>query len=207
MLRSPAPILALLLFVACSGDAPTMSASRAAPSTTISGNDRDLGSDALSNLAQVRRATAPFHDLQVAMVAGYTVWSPSPFVAGATCPTSAEGKMGYHLVNVSLRGSAANPAAGDATIDPEHPEMLLYEKRADGQLHLVGVEYLVFKAAWEREHGVGAPPPEIFGQPLLASLHTFPGNPGPIAHYELHVWIWTSNPIGMFYPWNPTVTC
>ena len=161
----------------------------------------------LAALAEVRRPTAKYHNIDAAMAAGYTVWSPDPFVAGATCPSSAEGQMGYHLVNVGLRGSAADPAAGDATIDPLQPEMLLYEKRGDGKLHLVGVEYLVFQAAWEREHGAGAAAPEVFGQPLLASSHTFVPNGPSIPHYELHVWIWTGNPLGMFSPWNPNVTC
>jgi hypothetical protein len=170
----------------------------------------DYGPLVLAALAQVRQLTATYHDLDAAMADGYTVWSPSPFVANATCPSSAEGNMGYHLLKPSLRGSAANPAAGDAVIDPTKPEMLLYEKRADGQMHLVGVEYLVFKAAWEREHGTDAAPPTVFGQPLLASAHTFPGTADPselVPHYELHVWIWASNPLGMFYPWNPTVSC
>ena len=158
-------------------------------------------------LAQVRRATARFHDVDKAIAAGYTVWSPDPSAAGATCPTSAEGRMGYHLVNVGLRGGAGNPAGGDAEVVLEQPEMLLYEKRADGKLHLVGVEYLVFKAAWEREHGAGAAAPEILGRPLPFSTHAFvPGGPS-IAHYELHVWAWEPNPHGMFYPWNPNVTC
>ena len=115
--------------------------------------------------------------------------------------------MGYHLVNVPLRGGAANPAAGDATIDLLEPEMLLYEKQANGKIKLVGVEYIVFKAAWETANGAGAPPPEILGQPLLASSHTFPGGTGNIDHYELHVWVWSPNPLGMFYPWNPDISC
>lgn len=44
--------------------------------------------------------------------------------------------MGYHLVNVGLRGGAADPASGDVVIALGHPEMLLYEKRPDGTLHL-----------------------------------------------------------------------
>jgi hypothetical protein len=72
---------------------------------------------------------------------------------------------------------------------------------------LVGVEYLVFKAAWERVHGAGAAPPEILGHQLILSSHTFPGNANPIEHYELHVWTWKDNPNGMFFPYNPTVTC
>ena len=158
-----------------------------------------------SGLAVIRRTTAKFHELDSATAAGYVAWSPDP--ATATCPSSSEGNMGYHRVNVGLRGSAANPAAADATIDLELPEMLLYEKMANGKLRLVGVEYLVFTAAWEAAHGVGAAPPEILGQPLLASSHTFPGGTGNIPHYELHVWVWSPNPLGMFYPWNPEISC
>jgi hypothetical protein len=207
MLQKIIPALALITGAACAADSPTTAVHEAMSHSSASRGVGSLGPQVLAELAEVRQVTATFHDLDAAMAAGYTVWSPDPFAPNATCPSSAEGQMGYHLVKVSLRGGAANPAAGDAVIDPLRPEMLLYEKRADGQVHLVGVEYIVFKAAWEREHGVGAAPPEVFGQPLLASTHTFPGNPNPIPHYELHVWIFTSNPLGMFYPWNPTVTC
>ena len=210
MNRQALAVLTLLGLTACADAAPTVVAADAhdlASHATASRSRGDLGPDVLAALAQVRQATARFHDLDAATAAGYTVWSPDPFASGATCPSNAEGNMGYHRVNVSLRGGAANPAAGDATIDPLAPEMLIYEKRPDGSVHLVGVEYLVFTAAWERVNGAGAAAPEVFGEPLLASIHTFPGNPNPIPHYELHVWIWTPNPLGMFYPWNPTVSC
>lgn len=202
-----APAVLLLFGAACAADRPTTPEHQANAPASLTSGLGGLGSDVLAQLAQVRQLTATYHDLSAAMAAGYTVWSPNPFAPNATCPSSPEGNMGYHLVNVPLRGGAANPAAGDAVIDPLHPEMLLYEKRADGDVHLVGVEYIVFKAAWERVHGAGAAPPTVFGQPLLLSSHTFPGDPDPIPHYELHVWIFTSNPLGMFYPWNPTVTC
>ena len=160
-----------------------------------------------AGINQIRQISDPYHDLSAATAAGYTGWSPDPTVAGATCPSSPDGQMGYHRVNVALRGGAADPGAGDAVIDITKPEMLLYEKTSTGELSLVGVEYLVFKAAWERANGAGAAPPEILGHPLLASSHTFPGNPNPIDHYELHVWAWKDNPKGMFFPYNPTVTC
>ena len=60
-------------------------------------------------LAKLRQATARYHDLDAAIAAGYTVWSPDPFAPNAACPSSPGGNMGYHLVNVSLRGGAANP--------------------------------------------------------------------------------------------------
>jgi hypothetical protein len=210
MLRKTLTALTFLVATACADEARIIAAPEDmehASHAMASRGRGALGPDVLADLAEVRRTTAQFHDLDAAFAAGYTVWSPDPFAPNATCPSSAEGNMGYHLVNVGLRGGAANPAAGDAVVDPLRPEMLLYEKRPDGKLHLVGVEYLVFTAAWERVNGVGAAPPEVFGEPLLASVHTFPGNPNPIPHYELHVWTWTANPLGMFYPWNPSVSC
>jgi len=210
MLRQSLTAVSFLVAAGCADRGPTVATPDASDHSSHAMASRghgELGPDALADLARVRQATARYHDLGAASAAGYTVWSPDPFAADATCPSSADGNMGYHRVNVSLRGGAANPAAGDAAVDPLRPEMLLYEKRPDGTVHLVGVEYLVFTAAWERVNGAGAAPPEVFGQPLLPSIHTFPGNPNPIPHYELHVWIWTTNPLGMFYPWNPTVSC
>lgn len=160
-----------------------------------------------ASLAAVKNQFTQMSDLTKASAAGYTVWSPDPTVAGSTCPSSSEGNMGYHLVNVALRGAAGNPAAGDAVIDKMNPEMLLYEKTSTGTLSLAGVEYIVFKDAWERVNGVNAAPPEVFGQPLLASSHTFVTGGPSIPHYELHVWLYKDNPLGQFYPYNPKVTC
>lgn len=212
MIRKTLTALAFVAATGCADEARTvapdaMDHADHAGHASASRRVGSFGAEVLASLAEVRQATARFHDIDAAFAAGYTVWSPDPFAPNASCPTSAEGNMGYHLVNAGLRGGAANPAAGDAVIDPLLPEMLLYEKRLDGKMHLIGVEYLVFTAAWERVNGAGAAPPEVFGEPLPASLHTFPGNPNPIPHYELHVWLWTSNPLGMFYPWNPTVSC
>jgi hypothetical protein len=163
--------------------------------------------DVDDQIEEVRSLTAPFSNIAAAQAAGYTVWSPDPAAPNATCPSSAEGKMGYHLVNVGLRGSPANPAQGDAVIEHRQPEMLLYEKRANGQLNLVGVEYIVFKDAWERVRGAGAAPPQVLGQPLPASKHAFVAGGPEIEHYELHVWLHSQNPNGMFSHWNPSISC
>lgn len=176
--------------------------------TAIACNADDLTSPEEQGIAQIRSLTDAYHDLNAASAAGYTAWSPDPTVAGATCPSDpAQGQMGYHRVNVALRGSAADPGSADPQIELTRPEMLIFEKTASGGMQLVGVEYIVFKAAWERAHGAGAAPPEILGHPLLASAHAFPGGAGNIEHYELHVWVWKDNPNGMFAPYNPRVTC
>ena len=165
------------------------------------------GPDPDAEVKEVRALTQPFSSVSAAQAAGYTVWSPDPAAANATCASSPDGKMGYHLVNGALRGSPANPAQADATIDYRQPEMLLYEKRPDGQMGLVGVEYLVFKEAWERVKGVGAAPPQVLGQPVPLSRHSFVPNGPEIDHYELHVWLHKENPRGLFAPYHPGVTC
>lgn len=170
-------------------------------------DDSPFEPDPDEQIEEVRELTEPFQSVSVAQAAGYTVWAPDPAPADATCPSSGEGRMGYHLVNVNLRGSPADPAQADAVIDYRAPEMLLYEKRPDGTMNLVGVEYLVFQEAWERVHGAGAAPPEVLGQTMPLSLHAFTAGGPEIPHYELHVWVHSQNPNGMFSPWNPAISC
>jgi hypothetical protein len=158
-------------------------------------------------LDEVRQLTIPYANVGAAQATGYTVWAPDPAAANATCPSSDQGRMAYHLVNVGLRGSPSDTINADANLDYRKPEMLLYEKTSSGELRLVGVEYLVFKATWERVHGKGAAAPELFGRPVPASRHAFaPGGP-EIDHYELHVWVHSNNPNGMFSHWNPNISC
>ena len=132
-------------------------------------------------LAEVRKATAKYHDVNAALADGYLA---TP-VCGAH-PT--DGGMGYHYIKPAL--------AGDLVSDALEPELLLYAPTPDG-LKLVAVEY--FQAA------VGQPQPTLFGQAFDGPM---PGHePGMPEHYDLHVWLWEHNPAGMFAPWNSNVTC
>lgn len=104
------------------------------------------------------------------------------------------GSMGIHFVNAGL--------AGDTVIDARRPEALMYEVRASGRLALVGVEYVVFKDAWDAEHSA---PPELFGQ--LFNVVGTPNRYGLPEFYELHAWAWKANPTGAHQDWNPKVLC
>jgi hypothetical protein len=202
MFWKTAPVLALFLGAACTADTPTANVHAATSHSTMARGIGELGPQVLSDLARVRQVVGRFHNVEAAKAAGYTIWSPDPAVT--TCLSTSEGQMGYHLVNPSLRGSPANPAGADAVIDPLLPEMLLYEKKANGELRLVGVEYIVFKAAWDAQH---TGKPTLFGQEFPLATHTFPPGTALVPHYELHVWLFAPNPLGTFYDWNPTVTC
>ena len=77
---------------------------------------------------------------------------------------------------------------------------LLAEK--NGRLRLVALEYVVIKAAWDATH---AGPPSLFGRTFNLTLS--PNRYGLPPFYSLHAWIWKHNPVDMFAPWNPEVTC
>lgn len=145
-----------------------------------------------SGLAALRDATAPFHDIATAEAAGYSVQVYD--LAGITCiaDPNGSGTMGIHFLNPALLG----------TVDPAKPQLVIYVPRPDGSLKLVAVEFLAIAADWDATH---ASPPELFGQQFR--LTTSPNRYGLPDFYELHVWVWHPNPLGMFNEWNPSVSC
>jgi hypothetical protein len=146
--------------------------------------------DAPSDLAsRVRQVTEQFRDDHAARDACY-----APFLGCVSGPQ--EGATGIHFVKM--------PLVHDGAIDVNTPEALLYEPK-DGQLRLVGVEYLVIAADWRARH------PNEIGAPVLNG-QTFhfvdsPNRFGLDPFYELHVWAWQENPHGTFADWNTLVSC
>lgn len=137
-------------------------------------------------LAELRRATARYHRVEVALAEGY--------VQGSGCEVTAAGGMGAHFRRAALV---------DAVVDPAHPEILMYEPQKNGELRLVGVELLVPAAAWDPTH---SGPPMLGGQPFEDRRAPGSGGP-PFPNYGLHAWVWKHNPSGTYAPWNPTVDC
>lgn len=152
--------------------------------TMVSASSADEG----RNLTDTRAATAPLANLDVAVAAGYGK------VKGCA-QNPGVGAMGQHYVKGDL---VADPA-----LNPLRPEGLVYEPRGDGSYRLVAVEYLVIKADWEKANA--ATVPRLYDKPF--ALVTAP-NPYDLPDfYELHLWVWKSNPLGLFADWNPRVSC
>jgi hypothetical protein len=145
-----------------------------------------------SGLAAARAATAAYHNISAAQAAGYGEFRDAAGIACIDNPPL--GAMGIHYVNGGL--------VGDATVDATTPEALVYAPKPGGGLRLVALEYIVFQAAWDAEH---SSPPSLFGHEF--GLVPFPNRYGIPAFYELHAWIWKPNPSGMFFEWNPRVSC
>jgi hypothetical protein len=140
----------------------------------------------LSKLVQiVRNATAQYQDISAATAAGY-----GPFLG---CVSGSDhGAMGIHYVNGTLL---------NGTLDPTLPQALIYEP-SNGQMSLVGVEYIVDAATWLKNN---ANPPVLEGQTF--QFIDSPNRFNIPSFFELHVWAWRSNPKGSFMDWNDNVTC
>jgi hypothetical protein len=137
-------------------------------------------------LAEIRRATARYHRLEVALADGYVFRTP--------CHFSATGGKGHHYRKVALT---------DGVVDPSQPEILLYEPLENGTERLVGVSFLVPAAAWDP---FNTGPPVLGDQPFMD--RRAPGSLGPpFPNYALFVWVWRHNSNGMFEQYNPDVSC
>jgi hypothetical protein len=137
-----------------------------------------LGEETDRAVEQLRKATAPFRSVDQAMAAGYKQET-------GCVENPPAGGMGYHFTKAELR---------DSLLEPEKPEVLVYEKRADGSFKLNGVEFIVPIESWTRSE-----PPMIMGQ----SMKRF----DRAGIWYLHVWIWEASPSGLFADWNPRVKC
>jgi hypothetical protein len=146
---------------------------------SVSGIDKSIQSQldtldqqASSELQQAWEATSKYQNIQNAFADNYAdihVVMPN---------------MGYHYMKSDFV---------DSVFDFKHPELLVYNKRADSSFQLVAIEYAI---------------------PLDKSANApegFPGNSDVWDHntdfglWLLHAWVWKYNPAGVFSPTNPSV--
>ena len=146
-------------------------------------------------LAQARTALEKYEDPMVAVADGYL-----STVACIDFPQGhhdgemqyVAGGMGVHFLNLGNIGP---------TMDPRKPQVLIYEPDGD-KLKLVAAEWFAPVAA------VGDNPPSVFGKQLEGPMEGHaPIMPAGLHHYDLHVWLWKTNPAGVFSPTNPDLMC
>ena len=141
-----------------------------------------------SQIAQLRRLVAPFHDFDAAVRAG---WSApiTPCWTTADLPSQpGTGAMGFHWGNLAY-------ILDGGTVNLLQPELLLYEPEKNGKLRFVGVEYIVPFT----DHPATAAPPTLLG-------HAFSQVP-EAGVWGLHIWVGRENSSGIFSAWNPKVSC
>jgi hypothetical protein len=138
---------AIALTAACSPtpDAPTaaLPASSAHAGHMVRIDNGDLTAEQKQAIAEVRNATQRFHDIAIATAptaqggGGYTQQFP------AGCAASPDGAQGFHYLN---------PDLVDANVELLRPELVMYEPGPNGQMNLVGVDYIVPLALSAQAH-------------------------------------------------------
>jgi hypothetical protein len=166
------------------------------------------------SLAEIRKATERFRDVDVALAEGY-IRDPANMCETADMMGKPRelGAMGVHYVRFDMLGVGGPPdprVDGTGThTDFLKPGVLIYEPQADGSLELIAVENLVFAKAWKAA-GNDAPP-SFHGLPFdtmvddaatpVDEAHNFE------PHHDRHVWLYRENPNGIFAQFNPRVSC
>jgi hypothetical protein len=168
--RLPLTLAAVVAITACA-DPASRSAAPLAPESALASAAENTA------LAELRRATAAYHDVARALADGFV-----PVI------TECEGEGGVGIPYANI------PRLLDAVIDPSQPEALLYEPADNGDLKLVGVELVIPYPFWS-----SATPPSFLG-------HAFQRE-DDLGVWALHVWVWRQNPDGMFAEHNPRVAC
>jgi hypothetical protein len=165
----------------------------------MAGSGGDCTAECQEQLARAKAATAAYHNESKALEDG--------FISTYECVEAPGlGAMGVHYVN-PLRMM-------DTNVNASQPETLLFARQNNGTMRLIGLEYFApvisngapwFGGPNEPPPAVDNPAPVLFGQTFDGPM---PGhNPGMPWHYDLHVWAWRDNPRGLFFPFNPKVSC
>ena len=148
-----------------------------------------------AEIEALRQSLAKYQDVYAAVRDGYFSTVGCVHYSGEIIPGHveyAEGAMGIHFFNAAHVGPEP---------DTEHPPILIYEPVGD-ELHLVAVEWFVTLATGVKER------PVIFGQEFQGPMEGHePLIPQEVTHYDLHAWLFKDNPLGMFEPTNPEVSC
>jgi hypothetical protein len=149
--------------------------------SAAAGGTAAAGDTGQATLAEVRRATVQYHDVDTAIAAGYA--------ATAECVP----EMGYHYVNFAQFGA----------MDPLKPDALLYAADGQGHLRLVAAEW--FKVDADQDLATDDDRPTMFGKAFDGPM---PGHvDGMPIHYDLHAYIWEANPAGVLATWNRNISC
>jgi hypothetical protein len=202
------PFLCMCTMTACGGAADANVDTAAAAEAPA-----EAAGISAAALDAVRVANERFADVNVALAEGYMQDPTGECVtADMTGHAAADGAMGIHYFRPDLLGLVEAPGRANGTgmhTDFMKPAVLMYEPQADGSMKLVGVENLVWTAAWEQAGNTA--PPSWEGQPYF-QMTDDPATEvdeahGFESHYDLHLWLYRDNPTQVYAQYNPAVTC
>lgn len=134
-------------------------------------------------LNALRAMTAPFHNFDKAVEAGYSVAAPA---AGVCISDPVRGGMGFHYT----RGD--KDLINDGVVNLLEPEFLVYAPKDNGGVKFAALDYFVPYTTWTQTD-----PPSLLGVPFQRE--------DGFQAFVLHIWLYWHNPAGFFQNYNPSV--
>lgn len=138
-------------------------------------------------ILKAREGTEQYRDVREAVRDGYKQVSP--------CVDNGSAAMGIHYLNEAY--------VGDPAIKAGKPELLLYFPESNGQVRLIGVEY--FRPDADQNLSTDSDRPYLAGIPFDGPMEGH--EEGMPKHYDLHAWVWSWNPDGVFAQFNLRFRC
>jgi hypothetical protein len=194
--------LVAVTLAGCSADTPIPTESHVA-GLPISAVAQSSNAQALNDL---RRITAPLHDLDAALAAQYSLLVAPPLTAADGCISDmTAGGMGYHYSRFDN--------LGDNSINLLDPEFLVYAptsapgKNGEARRRLGALEYFIpYSTVWPGPDDIA-----FVRAPRLSDFSSFAGlpdvemSPTPFQGWAIHIWLWENNPAGMLTNYNTSV--
>lgn len=148
---------------------------------SCSKDDDDQQQDEIAQMIdEVRAVTQTYTSFDAGVAAGWA----TDLSGCVEHPT--EGGMGHHYGRLEYIDGRNNHL---------EPQVLLYVPDENGNMEFVAIEYMIPFSIISKDEE----PPMLFDQ------HYHPNE--QIEMWTLHLWSEKENPKGMFYDWNPNVSC
>jgi hypothetical protein len=157
-------------------------------------------------LDDLRKLTAPLHDVDAALAANYSLLVAPPLTAPDGCISDmSAGGMGYHYSQFDN--------LGDNSINLLDPEFLVYAPTdaptKDGvqRRRLGALEYFIpYSTTWPGPPQAGyVRAPSLSDFPSFAGLPDVSMSPTRFGGWAIHIWLWENNPGGMLTNYNTSV--
>ena len=151
-------------------------------------------------LEALRTKLSKYQDLDVALRDLYN--SPLGCIEYARTGGHGQGQGDYRHGGVAMH-MMDGARFMDNKVDPERPEVLIYEQTRQGEFRLAG-------AVWMLPADEGVERPKLFGQDFEGPIFVKGRSqlmPVHFYEYDLYVWLWKDNPAGLFSPTNPNLPC
>jgi hypothetical protein len=203
--RALSVVALAFIIAACNSDSPVQANSHHSHQSGIALASLSSAATAQA-LSDLTTLTAPFHDVDAAEAAGYSLFIAPPLTAPDGCISSLpDGGMGYHYSRLNN--------LSDDSVSLLDPEFLVYApknaptKDGEARRRLAAFDYFIpYSAKWP-----GPDDPEFKRAPTthdFSTMRDLPDitfAPSRFQGWMFHIWLWENNPAGMFVNWNKSV--